>query len=99
MDRFMDGDFTISKGEAIAGLVLLLGIAVPMSLIRERTADDYERAAGREAAYWSLSFYFIAYLAWKTSELGSLLPPFNDFGLFMATVFLFLGIWIFKRAG
>jgi len=99
IDRFMGGDFTISTGEAIAGLVILLAMAVPMSLIRERTADDYERAAAREAAYWSLSFYFIAYLSWKISELGELLPPVHDFSLFLLVTFLFLGIWIFKRSG
>ena len=99
IDRFMEGDFTISRGEAIGGLVILFGIAVPMSIYRERTADDFEKASAREAAYWAISFYFIVYLGWKTAEIGSLLPPVQDFALFMATVFLFLGAWIFKRAG
>ena len=99
MDRFLDGDFTISRAEAIVGLVVLFGMAVPMSIYREKTADDFEKASAREAAYWSLSFYFIAYMAWKTAELGTLVPPVQDFTLFMATAFLFLGVWVFKRAG
>ncbi|BDI61089.1 hypothetical protein [Qipengyuania nanhaisediminis] len=99
IDRFTAGDLTLTRIEALAGLFILIAVAVPASLMREKTADDFERAAAREAAYWALWIYFTLYLGWAVAAMGSLVPPVHDFALFMIVVFVMLGIWMVKRSG
>lgn len=99
MDRFFDGDFTISRFEAIAALVLMFVIMLPMAIIRERNADDFEKAAAKDASYWTFSVYLYGYVAWSIAQAGGLLPALNHGYFFLFLLFLFLGIWAYKRSG
>ena len=98
-DRFFDGDFTISKFEAIFALALLFIVVLPMAIIRERNADDFEKAAAHKAAYWAFSVYLYGFMAWSIAEAGGLLPPLNHGYFFIFLLFFFSGIWAYKRSG
>jgi len=104
MDRFFEGDFTITRVEAIVALLILFVVILPMAILRERNADDFEKAAAKDAAYWSFSAYLYGYIAWSIAEAGGLVPALNSgymffFLMFFFLMFLFLGIWAFKRSG
>lgn len=99
MDRFQEGDFSISQTEAAVGLVLLFIVALPLGFIRERAADDFERAASREAAYWTFTIYIYGYMAWAIGAAGGLFPPVHHGIIFLVVVFAFLGLWAVKRSG
>ena len=97
--RFYDGDFTISRLEAIIALVVIFVVILPMAVLRERNADDFEKAAAKDAAYWAFSAYLYGYMGWSIAYAGGLLPALNSGYMFLVLLFLFMGIWAFKRSG
>jgi uncharacterized membrane protein len=99
MDRFFEGDFTISRIEAIVALIVLFVVILPLAVIRERNADELEQEAARVASYWSFSVYLYGYMAWSIAQAGGLVPALNHGYFFFFLLFLFLGIWAFKRSG
>ena len=99
MDRFLEGDFTISTNEAIVALVILFVVILPMAYLRERNADDFEKTAARDAAYWAFSAYLYGYIGWSIAAAGDLAPAVNGNYMFVALLVLFLGLWSFKRSG
>lgn len=98
VDQVVDGTFTLSPAEAIAGLLILIAF-LPITFFWHRGADEHEAAATNGAAMVSINIYFYGYLGWMLAHYANLLPPMNDFALFCIVVFSFLGIWAFKRSG
>ncbi|EAQ30128.1 hypothetical protein NAP1_05110 [Erythrobacter sp. NAP1] len=98
-DRFIEGDFSLTRFEAGLLLFVTVGLGLPLGILRERDIDDFERKSTRDAAYWAFNLYIYGYLAWAIAASGSLLPPINHFALFLVVMFTFLGMWAAKRAG
>ena len=98
-DRISDGTFALSDTEAIVLLVVLLGILLPIGLLRQRDADEHEMRASKDASYIALTFYMFAYLTWQIAAYADWIGPVQNLALFMLVIVVFMGAWLAKRAG
>lgn len=98
-DRFMDGDFSISQTEGIVLLVMLFLIALPVGLLWQKQVDEHQRAAAKDAGYIALCVYIYGYLGMMIAASAGFIPWIGGPTVFLIVLFLFLFIWMVKRAG
>ena len=84
--QIVEGTFTLSSGEAIGGLAILLAF-LPIVYFWHRSIDEHEAASVNSAAMISLYIYFYGYTAWTLASYANLMPPMNDIVLFFAVIF------------
>lgn len=98
-DRMVDGEFTPSPMEAGVALAVLYLVLLPIGFFWQRNIDEHEDAAVKTAAYAAFGSYMYLYLGWAIAAAAGWVPEVHDFGLFIAVVFIFAGVWVVKRAG
>lgn len=98
-DQIVAGTFAMSPFEAVAALVILFAILLPISIYWHRTIDDFELAAAKDSGYWAIYIYFFGYLGWEIAAAANLTPEVNGFALFLIVIFAFGAIWMAKRSG
>lgn len=97
--RIIAGEFIPTAMEAGVALGFLFLVLLPIGLFWQRNIDEHEDEAVKSAAYYAFGCYVYIYLGWLIASSVQWVPPVHDFGLFMALIFIFLGIWVVKRAG
>lgn len=98
-DDILNGTFQLSAIEAIISLVILLGVFPASALYQWRQFDDFQKAAMKDASFWTFNIYIYGYMAWAIGEAGQIFPPVDHAIIFIAVTFTFLFVWAFKRSG
>ncbi|KEO91386.1 hypothetical protein EH31_01610 [Erythrobacter longus] len=97
-DSILDGTFQPSRTEAIVALVILAAM-IPSAFYQWRQFDDFQKAAMKDATFWTFNVYFYGYIAWVIGAFGGIFPQFDHQVMFLIVTFTFLFIWAFKRSG
>jgi hypothetical protein len=97
-DNILDGTFQLSQIEAIVGL-LILGALIPAAFYQWKQFDDFQKAAMKDATFWTLNVYVYGYMAWVIGAFGGLFPPVDHYVVFLVVTFTYLFVWAFKRSG
>lgn len=97
-DSILDGTFQPSQTEAIVALVIL-GAMIPTAIYQWMQFDDFQKAAMKDAAFWTFNVYVYGYIAWVVGAFGGVFPQFDHQVMFLIVTFTFLFIWAFKRSG
>lgn len=98
-DRMLAGEFTPSPIEAGVSLSILFLVLLPIGFVWKRNIDEHEDAAVKTGAYVAFGSYMYLYLGWAIAAAAGWVPAVHDFALFLIVVFIFLGVWMVKRAG
>ena len=98
-DRFMDGDFSLTRIEGIVALVLLFLVILPIGIMWQRRIDEHESAAAKNAGYIALNVYIYGYLGVMIAASAGLMPWIEGPVVFTVVLFTFLFFWIVKRSG
>jgi hypothetical protein len=98
-DRMLAGEFTPTTAEAAFALALLFLVLLPIGFVWQHNIDEHEDSAVKTAAYFALGSYMYIYLGWSIAALAGWTPTVHVLGLFVTVMFIFVAVWVVKRAG
>lgn len=98
-DDILNGTFELSRVEAIISLIILIGVLPVLALYQWKQFDDFQKAAMKDASFWTFNLYIYGYMAWAVGAMGGVFPAVDHYIVFITITFVFLGVWAFKRSG